>query len=56
MSSGDARLPRRAVIGEKTFNENEHEWKCYIGIAMRAGIFYMPEATDRRQALTISNF
>ena len=23
--------------------------------AMR-GIFYMPEATDRRQALTISNF
>jgi hypothetical protein len=24
--------------------------------AMRAGIFYMPEATDRRQALTISNF
>ena len=23
---------------------------------MRAGIFYMPEATDRRQALTICNF
>ena len=24
--------------------------------AMTAGIFYMPEATNRRQALTISNF
>ena len=32
MSSGDARLPPRAVIGEKTFNENEHEWKCYTGM------------------------
>jgi len=55
MSSGDARLPRRAVIGEKTFNENERMEMLHWH-AMRAGIFYLPEATDRRQALTISNF